>query len=141
MPRAPRKGPKKPAHRPLKPIDWDFVDERLEAGCLGTEIAPHFDMHPNTFYERTLLEKGVSFTEYSLQKKSKGESNLRYLQYKRALGETDRGDNTLLIWLGKNRLGQKESHDIIVSPETAKSFASVMDQLGELQKKRTADSE
>jgi len=90
--------------RGAKEIDWAKVDQLLIAGCLGTEIAPHFDMHHDTFYRKVEKRYGVSFTVYSSQKKSKGESLLRAKQYEKAL----KGDNTLLIWLGKNRLKQRE---------------------------------
>ena len=111
--------------RPYKEINWDLVDDLLIAGCSGTEIAPHFDMHPHTFYDRVFEEKKMLFTDYSLQKKCKGDSILRHVQYKKAV----KGDNTLLIWLGKNRLNQRESSEVNVSPETAKTFISVMEQL------------
>lgn len=97
--------------RPEKPIDWKKVDELLMAGCMGTEIAAYFDMHQNTFYARVEQEYNVSFTQFSSEKKSKGESLLRAHQYAKALGLTDKGDNTLLIWLGKNRLNQKDNKD------------------------------
>ena len=48
--------------RPEKPIDWDLVDELLMVGCLGTEIAPHFNLHPETFYDRVLANYGIGFT-------------------------------------------------------------------------------
>lgn len=130
----------KPAHRPEKKIDWERVDELLEAGCLGTEIAPHFDMHHDTFYRRVEMEKGTSFTAYSLEKKSKGESLLREVQYNKALGRTEKGDNTLLIWLGKTRLEQRESVEVTVAPDTVKSFNSIMNQLAENQKSRQNES-
>ena len=91
--------------RPEKPIDWDLVDRLLEAGCLGTEIAANFDMHPNTFYNKVLEEQKVGFTKYSAQKKGKGDSLLRAVQYETAIKDKDR---SMLIWLGKQRLGQKE---------------------------------
>lgn len=124
MPR-PRRDNPRPRSRPVKPIDWALVDELLLAGCNGAEIAPHFDMHPTTFYDRVLLEKGMIFTDYSTEKRFKGDSLLRHVQYKKAV----KGDNTLLIWLGKNRLNQRESSEVNVSPETAKTFISVMEQL------------
>lgn len=93
--------------RPEKHIDWDKVDRLLIAGCLGTEIAPHFDLHPNTFYDRVLAEKGIGFTEYSTQKKSQGDACLREVQYEKALT----GDNTMLVWLGKQRLNQRDHKD------------------------------
>lgn len=90
--------------RPAKEIDWKKVDDLLMAGCLGTEICPHFDMHPNTFYDRVVQKYGMSFTDYSTQKRSHGDSILRAVQYNEAV----KGDKTLLIWLGKVRLEQRE---------------------------------
>jgi len=109
MPRAYRK--KMKIGRAIKLIDWKRVDELLLAGCHGTEIAPHFDMHVQTFYDRVSLEKGMSFTEYSTKKQKHGDSIIREVQFNKAL----KGDNVLLIWLGKNRLTQREI-PIEVSP-------------------------
>jgi len=90
--------------RPVKPIDWEKVDRLLEAGCLGTEIAAHFNMHPDTFYIRCQKEKGMGYTAYSQEKKQKGDSILRAAQYKTALD----GNTTMQVWLGKQRLGQRD---------------------------------
>lgn len=89
-------------------IDWDKVDELLMSGCLGTEIASYFGLNPETLYNRTKTDKGMGFHDYSASKKAKGESILRAHQYAKAIGLTEKGDNTLLIWLGKTRLGQRE---------------------------------
>lgn len=91
--------------RPVKLIDWEEVDEALRAGCKGTEIAASFDMHPNTFYERVVLEKGVSFTNYSREKAEEGNKELRKAQFNCAVKEKN---ITMQIWLGKHRLGQSE---------------------------------
>lgn len=106
MPRAKRAHPLNTG-RPLKHIDWDFVDKLCLAGCNSTEIAPHFDMHPQTFCDRVLLEKGVSFTAFSQEKRAQGDSLLREKQMEVALS----GDKALLVWLGKNRLGQRDRFD------------------------------
>lgn len=97
--------------RPEKEIDWKKVDDLLTAGCLGTEIAGYFDMHPNTFYGKVEDKYKMSFTSYSQEKKAKGESILRAHQYAKALGITEKGDNTLLIWLGKQRLNQRDHRE------------------------------
>lgn len=93
--------------RPVKPIDWKLVDTLLISGCLGNEIAAHFDMHPTTFYNRVEQQYGMSFTNYSSEKRSKGESLIRHKQFEVAM----KGDKTMLVWLGKNKLGQKETED------------------------------
>lgn len=116
--------------RPEKEIDWDLVDRKLIAGCLGTEIAPFFDMHVNTFYDRVMLKYKMGFTAYCQQKRALGDSNIREVQYNKAL----EGDNTMLIWLGKNRLKQSEApQEISVSPETLSGFNDLMGQLSSLQ--------
>ncbi len=102
---APPKNEKKHFGRNPKPVDWVKVDYLLLAGCLGSEIAPHFDMHPNTFYDKVIEEYGVSFTEYSTLKKNQGDSILRAKQYELA----NKGEKTMLVWLGKNRLNQREN--------------------------------
>lgn len=96
-----------PAHRPLVPIDWNKVDRLLQADCKGTEIAGHLGIHPNTFYHRVEVEKGCGFTEYSSSKKLDGDALLRASQYQKAMT----GNTTMQIWLGKQRLGQKDHED------------------------------
>jgi hypothetical protein len=122
--------------RNLKNIDWDLVDELLFAGCLGTEIAPHFDMHVNTFYKRLEEEKGISFTEYSSIKRCQGDSLLRKVQYDKAL----KRDNAMMIWLGKQRLGQKETTDISFDKDMVSKFHSTMNQFKQMQEDRKISS-
>lgn len=90
--------------RPEKPIDWKKVDQLLMAGCKGSEIAPHFDMHQETFYDRVKDHYGIGFTEVCAIKRSQGDSLLRAKQFEKALEK----DNTMMIWLGKQRLDQRE---------------------------------
>ena len=94
--------------RPQVEIDWEKVEELLVAGCMGTGIAAYLGMSAQTLYDRCLIEKGILFSQFSQEKKEKGDEILRAHQYAKALGLTDKGDNTLLIWLGKTRLQQKE---------------------------------
>lgn len=104
--------------RPVIPIDWDQVDKLLIAGCLGTEIASAIGCCPATLYERTLLEKGMIFSQYSREKKEKGDTLLRQAQFAKAI----KGDNTMLIWLGKLRLAQRDpdkGDTLILSNEAA----------------------
>lgn len=90
--------------RTPKKIDWKLVDKLLISGCNGTEIAPHFDMHYQTFYDRVSQEYSIPFTEYQQLKRAHGHSLLRDKQFEKAMD----GDNTMLIWLGKHRLDQIE---------------------------------
>lgn len=106
MPRTPK--PPAPMGRTKIPIDWDEVDKYLIAGSPGTAIAAIYGYSVHTLYDRCVAEHGVTFSEYSRQKKSKGDELLRMKQFSEAM----KGDKTLLIWLGKNRLQQKEKHEL-----------------------------
>lgn len=110
--------------RPEKPIDWARVDKLLMAGCEGVEIAPHFNMHVNTFYDRVAKHYGIGFTEYSCSKKKEGDSLLLEKQYDKAV----EGDNTMLIWLGKQRMNQSDkSKDEINSSITIRHENALSD--------------
>lgn len=98
--------------RPKADIDWNKVDALLIAGCSGREIAGNFGLNPHTIYDRCEKDHGVMFSEYSQQRYAKGEALLRAQQFAKALGKTTEGDNTMLVWLGKNRLGQGENYNI-----------------------------
>ena len=103
MPRRRTENKLKPC-RPQIPIDWKMVDKLLESGCIGTDIAGSLGCHPQTFYDRCWKENGVTFTEYASQRRSSGDNLLRAAQMQVAL----QGNTSMLIWLGKNRLSQKD---------------------------------
>jgi len=112
--------------RPKADIDWKKVDELLIAGCSGAEIAGYFGLNPATLYDRCQTDNNKMFSEYSQEKSAKGDSILRAHQYAKALGLTEKGDNTLLIWLGKTRLKQKESEETITHKDFNDKFDSLM---------------
>lgn len=121
---------KAPRGRPPKPIDWDFVDELLLAGCHCSEIAPHFNLSADHFGIRVAEEKNMLFTEYAGIIFDKGNSLLRDAQYKKATN----GDNTMLVWLGKNRLKQRDAPiDMQVTQAHVEINESVMAQLSKNQ--------
>lgn len=92
------------AGRPKANIDWNKVDRLLEAGCLTTEIAAHFGIARDSLYKRCRADHNCDFSTYSQQKKAKGESLLRAVQFKSAMD----GNTTMQVWLGKQRLGQRD---------------------------------
>lgn len=120
--------------RPETPINWKVAEDLIISGCPGTEVAAYFGIHADTLYRRAQSEKGMLYTDYAANFKQKGEAMLRAKQYAKALGTTKSGDNVMLVWLGKNRLGQKESaQDISIDKETVTHFNALMKQLEVLQ--------
>ena len=98
-----------PGGRPPITINWARVDELLEGGSSGIEIAADLGCHKDTLYDRTVEKYGVSFSDYSAMKHSKGEGKIRLAQYKKAIGESKKGDTQLLLFLGRVRLKQVEA--------------------------------
>lgn len=93
--------------RPKANINWDEVGKMLEAGCSGVGIAASIGVDEGTLRKRCEKDLKCSFSEFAQQKKSKGDDLLRAKQFALAM----KGDKTLLIWLGKQRLGQTDRQD------------------------------
>ena len=98
-------------------IDWKFVDQQLIEGAEGVAIAKKLGICDDTLYRACEREKGVGFAVYKQKRRAEGDDNIRQHQYRKALGLEEKGDNTLLIWLGKVRCGQKEEKNINISTD------------------------
>jgi len=94
--------------RPKAKINWDEAGKMIMAGCDGVQCAAYFGIHPDVLYRRCEEDLKVGFTDFLHQKRSKGDSMLLAKQYEVAL--TDKNP-TMLIWLGKQRLNQREKSD------------------------------
>ena len=88
--------------RPLKEINWDMVDKALHIQCTGEEIADMLFIDYDTLVNACKRDKNSNFSDYSKKKRAGGKASLRRMQWKRA----EAGSDTMLIWLGKNTLGQ-----------------------------------
>ena len=91
--------------RPKAEINWNEAQRLVEAGCDGVECASYFGIDPETFYNRCKEDLNMGFTEFLRQNRSKGNALLKAKQFEAALKDKDRG---MLIWLGKQRLGQTD---------------------------------
>lgn len=92
--------------RPKAEIDWIEVGKLLEAGCNGAQCASYFGVDAETLYNRCKTDLKIGFTEYLRQKRAKGDALILAKQFEAALKDKDRG---MLIWLGKQRLDQKDT--------------------------------
>ncbi len=92
-------------------IDWDLVEKRMEAGCSAKEIAAVLHCDTDTLYDRSKERYGKSFSVISAEFYSKGDANIRSIQYAKVL----QGNLQMLFFLGKERLGQGKE-EVKVSP-------------------------
>lgn len=109
----PRKKKTKPLEsgRPLIKIDWNLVDQLIEADCSGVEIAACFDIHYDTFYDRFKELYGIPFSEARPRKEPQGKAMIKLTQYKLA----KQGNIQMLTLLGKERCGQGKPTDSTAS--------------------------
>lgn len=87
-----------------KSVDWDIVNEYLQNGCSGKEVAATLGISDETLFKRCSEDLGMPFSALKQQKQAKGNSLLKNVQMKKAL----EGNIPMLIWLGKQRLGQRD---------------------------------
>ena len=86
-------------------IDTEQVEKLASFGCTNIEIGSFFGCSPD------LLEK--SYSEFLTKGRGKGKIRLRQLQWKAA----EKGSHTMLIWLGKQILGQTDKAELeLVKP-------------------------
>ena len=87
---------------------WKLIDNAAEIFCTGEEIALLLDIDYNTLEFRIKEKFNIPAVEYLKQKRSKGKMSLRRKQYEKAMS----GDNTMLIWLGKQYLHQSDKQEL-----------------------------
>lgn len=90
--------------RPRKEVNWKQVEKMCHIDCTGEEIAAVLGISYDTLDRACIREQNQSFADYFSQKRGVGNTSLRRRQYKAAMD----GSNAMLIWLGKQRLGQSE---------------------------------
>ena len=95
---------KKKMGRPRIEIDWSQFDKLCHMQCTLSEIASFFDCSEDTIERRVKEEFGVTFAEHYAKKAARGKISLRRKQFETAMA----GNTTMLIWLGKQHLDQKE---------------------------------
>jgi hypothetical protein len=89
-------------------IDWEKVDAMGVIQCTGEEMAAVLGISYNTLERACKRDKKIKFEDYIEQKKKGGKASLRRKQWKLA----EAGNPTMLIWLGKNMLNQKDKSEI-----------------------------
>jgi hypothetical protein len=94
--------------RPEIQIDFTTVDKLCQIQCTQEEIASVLNVSVDTLERRCKEINSITFAEYSAQKRQGGKMSLRRKQMEVAMA----GDKTLLVWLGKQYLGQADKQEI-----------------------------
>lgn len=97
--------------RPRKEFDKDIFIRMCQIQCTEIEIAEVFDFNISTLKRRCHEIFKMSFEHVYKKYSAEGKTSLRRAQFKKALG----GNATMLIWLGKQMLGQKDKTEIDMS--------------------------
>jgi len=90
--------------RPRKELDWPLFDYLCANQCTLEEIAAVLTVSADTVERRVIEQFGRTFAEVFEQKRKAGYASLRSKQFEIAMA----GNVTMLIWLGKQYLGQSD---------------------------------
>lgn len=93
--------------RPLIEIDEEKFEKLCFIHCTLEEISGFFNCSEDTVERWCKREYKMNFAVIYKQKSSRGKISLRRWQWRRA----EEGDKTMLIWLGKQELGQRDKLD------------------------------
>jgi hypothetical protein len=89
-------------------INWDLVEEYLQAHCDGASIARLIGIHYNTFYNNVKERYNCNFSEFAQQKKAEGVSLMEHSIFKDALSK---GGADRMFWL-KNKAGWRDKTEV-----------------------------
>lgn len=87
---------------PVKVINVEVMRRAATIGCTNEEICALLGIAPATFYNH--LNADPDLQAAIDEARGQGRGTLRRLQWQRASG----GDSTMLIWLGKQMLKQRD---------------------------------
>lgn len=94
--------------RPQKVIDQEQFEKLCGLQCTLDEFCCYFDCDDKTLEKWCKNTYKMNFSEIFKIKKGKGKISLRRKQFEVALS----GNPTMLIWLGRNMLGQTDKYEI-----------------------------
>ena len=89
---------------PIKDIDFRDFEKCCQMQCTQEEIAGWFEIDEETLVKRVTEHYNKTFSEVYKKYSAGGKCSLRRRQFRRAAN----GDRVMMIWLGKQYLGQSD---------------------------------
>lgn len=102
--------------RPRTEINWEEFDKLCAIQSTRREVACWFECSEDTIERACEREKGMGFAAYFDEKAGSGKISLRRKQFELAMS----GDRVMLIWLGKQYLGQADKLDQSINMDLAR---------------------
>ena len=99
--------------RPRKEIDWPKFDALCRIHCTKEEICAVLDVDDRTLDRACKRDRNHCFDVLYKSLASEGKASLRRKQMELALA----GNPTMLIWMGKQQLGQRDSADVSIGAD------------------------
>ena len=112
-----------PIGRPRADIKVDEFEKLCAIQCTKQEIADWFRCSEDSVDRFCKRQYGEAFAVVHEQKKSVGKISLRRRQYQVA----EKGNTSMLIWLGKQYLGQRETAEVKVEQSIDESIKKMDD--------------
>ena len=98
---------KKKMGRPKIEVDLSQLEAFCQVLCTQEEIALFLGCSIDTLNRRLKESVGKTFADFYKKHRTGGKMSLRRAQYKAAID----GNATMLIWMGKQNMGQKDKPD------------------------------
>lgn len=117
--------------RPRIVLDYDTIDRLCAIQCTGEEIASVLSIDYDTLNNGLKHEKSLSFSEYFIKKSGGGKASLRRRQFELAAN----GNTTMLVWLGKQYLGQTDKTDIQIDEDRVDKLDVLLSQFNDTNSK------
>lgn len=89
-------------------IDYETLDDLCNIHCTGEECAAILGMDYDTLNVRLKEDGNGGFSDYFKIKSAGGKMSLR----RRQIGLALEGNPTMLIWMGKQQLGQTDKREV-----------------------------
>lgn len=113
--------------RPRKKIDQEQFEKLCGLQCTIEEFCCYFQCDDNTINAWCKRTYKKSFSEIFKIKRGSGKISLRRKQFEAAMA----GNPTMLIWLGRNYLGQTDRIDVTVDDKREGQLADLIEGLKE----------